>query len=229
MNAVSLSVSISIGGPCMRKTFSNCRITVDASCQCSGRNIANLEGPQSMIVRKFSPLWWVMSIVNLLQLSFTLSFPFFQRTGAGSINRQVSQPFTTEQFLWTLVGQPTWRNIKSASHLNVHFDDECQPLGPCPVVFPPLRNSQAPALFLPWANPSTCAALWWDYLRNSDKTMVSPYSFASDHKVPNRHLTSQLPSCLHVLFQLKCRKSTGACMPNQWPSVILSPPTEGPN
>ena len=39
----------------------------------------------------------------------------------------------------------------------------------------------------------------------------------------------QLPSCSHVLFQLKCRKSTGAHMPNQWPSVTLSPPTEGPN
>ena len=71
-NAVSLSVSISIGGPRSRKTFSNCRITVGTSCRRSGRHIANLEGPQSMIVRKFSPLWWVMSIDNLFQLSATV-------------------------------------------------------------------------------------------------------------------------------------------------------------
>ena len=46
--------------------------------------------------RKFSPLWWVMSIANLFQLFFTPSFPFFQRTEAWSIDRQVSQAFTTE-------------------------------------------------------------------------------------------------------------------------------------
>ena len=52
--------------------------------------------------------------------------------------------------------------------------------------------------------------------------MVNPYSSA--------WLAScQLPSCSHVLFQLKCRKSTSAHMPNQWPSITLSPPTEGPN
>ena len=61
----------------------------------SGR-ILSEQWPQSMIVRKFSPLWWVMSITNLFQLSFMPSFPFFQRTGAGSINRQVSQAFATE-------------------------------------------------------------------------------------------------------------------------------------
>ena len=89
VNTVLLSVSISISGP-------RSRITVGASCRCSSHHIANLEGPQSMIVRKFSPLWWVMSIANLFQLSFTLSFPFFQQTGAGSIDQQVLQAFTKE-------------------------------------------------------------------------------------------------------------------------------------
>ena len=96
VNVVSLSVSISIGGPRLRKTFSNCWITVGATYRRSGRHIANLEGPQSMIVRKFLLLWWLMSIANLFQLPFTPSFPFVQQTGAGSIDHQVSQAFTTE-------------------------------------------------------------------------------------------------------------------------------------
>ena len=202
-----------------------------SSCRCSGCHIANLEGPQSMIVRKFPPLWWVMSITNLLQLSFMPSFPFFQWTGAGSIDRQVLQAFTTD----LAVSLDTC--IKFALHPDVHFDDRCQPPGPRPVVFPPLRNSRAPALFHPWADPSPCAALWWDYLRGSDRTsrVSRRWSIHILSSAIARFLTvtwlasRQLPSCSHVLFQLKCWKSTDARTPNPWLSVTLSPPTEGPN
>ena len=86
----------------------------------SGRHIANLEGPQSMIVRKFSPLWWVMYITNLFQLSFTPSFPFFQRTGAGSIDRQVSQAFTTD----LAVSLDTCRSTNLAKY-QVRFTPGC--------------------------------------------------------------------------------------------------------
>ena len=104
----------------LKKTFSNCQITVAASCWCSGRHIANLKGPQSIIVRKFSPLWWVMSIANLFQLSFTLGFPFFQRTGTGSINRQVSWAFSTD----LAVSLDTCESTNLAKY-KVHFAPGC--------------------------------------------------------------------------------------------------------
>ena len=49
-----------------------------------------------MSIKKCSPMWWAMSIASLIQLLSTLSFPFFQRTGAGSIDQQVSQAFTMD-------------------------------------------------------------------------------------------------------------------------------------
>ena len=71
------------------------------------------------------------------------------------------------------------------------------------------------------------ARFWQDF--TSFTSMVSPYSFASDRKVPNRRLTNISPAppppCSHVLFQLKRRESTCALTSNQWPSVTLSPPT----
>ena len=66
-------------------------MTAAASCQCSSCYTANLDGPQSMSVKKCLQLWWAMSIASLIQLLFMLSFPFFQWTGAGSINQQISQ------------------------------------------------------------------------------------------------------------------------------------------
>ena len=90
-------------------------------------------------------------------------------------------------------------------------------------------------LFLPWVNPSSSAALSWDYPRASDKTSRVSLRWPVHILLPaiigflivTWLAFCQLPSCSHVLFQLKCSKSTGARTLNQWPSVTRSPPTEG--
>ena len=191
-----------------------------------------------MIVGKFSPLWWVMFIANLLQLSFMPSFPFFQRTCARSIDRQISQAFTTDlAFSLDTCGSTDLVNYK------VRFAPWCRLWWWMSATWslssrlPTIAQLSSTGTFLPSADPFTCMALWWDYLRSSDRTswVSRRWSIHILSSAIARFLTvawlasCQLLSCSHVLFQLKCRKSTGARTPNQWPSVTLSPPTEGPN
>ena len=157
-----------------------------------------------MIVRKFSPLWWVMSISNLFQLSITpTSLFFFQRTGAVSIDRQVSQAFSTE----LAVSLDTWGSTNPAK-CKVRFAPGC-PLwlwisatwslsSRLPTIaqlssidcFPSLSKS----IHLCSTLVRLSALFWQDF--TSFTSMVSPYSFASDHKVLSRRLTSISPAAL---------------------------------
>ena len=52
VKAVSLSVNISIGGPCSKKIISIRQMTLVASCWCNDHHIANPEALQSMSFRK---------------------------------------------------------------------------------------------------------------------------------------------------------------------------------
>ena len=153
--------------------------------------------------RKFSPLWWVMSIANLFQLSFTPSFPFFQRTGAGSIDRQVSQAFTSE----LTVSLDTCGSTNLPKY-KVRFAPGCPlwwwmsatwSLSSCiPTIgqltstgsFPSLSKS----IHLRGTLVRLSARFWQDF--TSFTLMVSPYSFASDRKVPSRRLISISPAAL---------------------------------
>ena len=156
-----------------------------------------------MIVRKFSPLWWVISIANLFQLSVAPSSPFFQRTGAGSIDRQVSQAFTTELAVYLntcgstnlakykvcLASEcPLWWLMSATWSLSSRLLTIAQLSSTGP--FPSLSKS----IHLCGTMARLSARFWQDFA--SFTSMVSPYFFASDHKVPSRRLTSISPAAL---------------------------------
>ena len=84
--AVSLSVRSLCGGPCSKNTISSCRITLAKSCLANCLQIEKCDRPQSVSVRKWWPPQSVMSIPNLYQLPFTSSVPFYQWTGARSMD-----------------------------------------------------------------------------------------------------------------------------------------------
>ena len=179
-----------------------------------------------------------MSIANLFQLSVTPSPAFFQWTGAGSIDRQVSQAFTKE----LAVSLDTCTSTNLAKY-KVHFAPGC-PLwwwmsatyslsSRLLIIVQLLSTGSFPSLSKSIHLCGTLVRLstwfWQDF--TSFTSMVSPYSFASNRKVPSRHLTSISPATLMFTHALpvKVLRSTGAHTLNQWPSVTLSPPTEGPN
>ena len=178
--------------------------------------------------RKFSPLWWVMSITNLFQLSVTPNSPFFQQTGAGSIDRQVSQVFTTE----SAVSLHTCESTNLAKY-KVHFAPGCPlwwwmsatwSLSSRLLTIAQLSNtgsfpSLSKSIHMCGTLLRLSARFWQDFV--SFTLMVSPYSFASDHKVPSRRLTSislaalvftralpvkvsEIPRCMHTESVTKC-------------------------
>ena len=142
-----------------------------------------------------------MSIANLFQLSITPSPPFFQRTGAGSIDRHVSQAFTTD----LAVSLDTCESTNLAKY-KVRFAPGCPlwwwMLAPWSLSsrlltiaqlsstgsFPSLSKS----IHLCGTLVRLSARFWQDF--TSFTSMVSP--FASDRKVPSCRLTSISPAAL---------------------------------
>ena len=131
------------------------------------------------------------------------SFPFFHRTGAESIDWQVSQAFTTE----LAVSLDTCGSTNLAKY-KVRFATRCSLSwwmsaswslsSHLPTIAQLSSSSSFPSLsksiHLRGTLVRISAWFWQDFI--SFTLMVSPYSFASYRKGPSRRLTSILPLAL---------------------------------
>ena len=123
--AVSLSVRISVGGPRSWKSTFSWLITLVASCRGRRRQMANRAGLQSITVKKWAPLQWVISIATRCHVCLTFKAPFDQCTGTGSIDWHSSHSLT-KVFTAALEtpGQSVSRNKVSAAHQDDRFVGE---------------------------------------------------------------------------------------------------------
>ena len=92
---ISLSVRISASRPHSQKSTFSWLTTLIASCQGRYRQMANRARPQSITVKKWALLQWVISIATRCHVCLTFKAPFNQCTGAGSIDLHYSHSLMT--------------------------------------------------------------------------------------------------------------------------------------
>ena len=75
--AVLLSVRISVGGPRSYKSAFSWLITLVASCWGRCHQMANRARPQSITIKKWTPLQWVISIATRCHVCSNIQSPFW--------------------------------------------------------------------------------------------------------------------------------------------------------